>query len=86
MVNSSVASTIKRLREANTSLFSYTNIGGDCVNEDMKAGSLMELQGVKEEISTIEAELKRKGFDEPKGFSVLKGYVEDRMNELSAER
>ena len=56
------------------------------MNEDMKAGGLIELQGVKEEISTIEAELKRKGFDEPKGFSVLKGYVEDRMNELSAER
>lgn len=55
------------------------------MNEDMKAGGLIELQGVKEEISTIENELARKGFDEPKGFSVLKGYVEDRMNELSAE-
>lgn len=56
------------------------------MNEDMKAGGLIELQGVKEEISTIEHELKRKGLDELKGFSVLKGYVEDRMNELSAER
>lgn len=55
------------------------------MNKDMKAGGLIELQGVKEEISTIEAELSRKGFDEPKGFSVLKAYVEDRIKELSAD-
>lgn len=56
------------------------------MNEDMKAGSLIALQGVKEEIATIEHELKRKGYDESKGFSVLKGYVEDRIHEISAER
>lgn len=53
------------------------------MNEDMKLGALIELQGVKEKIDTIETELRRKGFDEPKGFSVLKGYVEDRLNELN---
>ena len=50
------------------------------MNKDMKAGAIFALQGVKEEIDNIIAELKRKGFDEPKGFSVLKGYVDDRMN------
>lgn len=52
------------------------------MNEDVKNGAIIALQGVKEEIDTIIAELKRKGIDEPKGFSVLKGYVEDRMKEL----
>ncbi len=52
------------------------------MNEDMKFGAIVELQGVKEEIDTILRELKRKGFEEPKGFSVLQGYIEDRMTEL----
>lgn len=52
------------------------------MNEDMKFGAIIALQGVKEEIDTITAELRRKGFDEPKGFSVLKAYVEDAMDEL----
>lgn len=52
------------------------------MNEDMKNGAIIALQGVKEEIDTIIAELKRKDIDEPKGFSVLKGYVENRMKEL----
>lgn len=52
------------------------------MNEDMKTGALIELQGVKEEIDTITKELKRKGFEEPKGFSLLKGYIKDRMNEM----
>jgi len=52
------------------------------MNEDMKNGAIIALQGVKEEIDTITAELARKGFDEPKGFSVLKGYIEDRIKEL----
>lgn len=40
------------------------------------------LTGVKEEISTIITELSRKGIDEPKGFSVLSVYVDDRLKEL----
>lgn len=55
------------------------------MNEDLKNGGLIELQGVKEEIHAIEAELLRKGFDVPKGFSTLKGYVEDRVHELRNE-
>lgn len=49
------------------------------------SGAIFALQGVKEEIDNIIAELKRKGFDEPKGFSVLKGYVDDRMNDFRSD-
>lgn len=48
----------------------------------MKRGAIIALQGVKEEVDTIISELGRKGIEEPKGFSTLKGYVEDRMNEI----
>lgn len=51
----------------------------------MNLGTLSSLQGVKEEIDNIEAELKRKGFEEPKGFSTLKGYVEDRIKEVMGD-
>lgn len=44
--------------------------------------AIIELQGVKEEMDTIKAELERKGIDEPKGFSTLEAYIEDRMNDL----
>lgn len=46
------------------------------------SGALLALLGVNEEINTIVSELKRKGIEEPKGFSTLKGYIEDRINEL----
>ena len=49
----------------------------------MNLGALLAYQGVKEEIDTIVHELNRKGFDEPKGFSVLKAYVDDRMSDLN---
>ena len=55
------------------------------MNANMQIGSIIALQGVKEEMDIILAELHNKGFDEPKGFSVLKGYVEDRLNELADE-
>ena len=55
------------------------------MNEDMKIGAILALQGVKEEINTIIVELKRKGFDEPKGFSTLKGYVDDRINDFESD-
>lgn len=55
------------------------------MNEDMKYGGLVELQGIKEEISTIIAELKRKGLNEPKGFSVLRGYIDDMVKELQSD-
>lgn len=54
------------------------------MNEDMKFGAIIELQGVKEEIDTILHELKRKGIEEPKGFSVLQGYIEDRLAEMES--
>ena len=40
------------------------------------------LQGVNEKINTIVTELERKGFEEPKGFSTLRGYIDDRIKEL----
>lgn len=46
-------------------------------------GMRIALIGVKEQISTITEELSRKGIDTQKGFSVLSGYVEDRIKELS---
>lgn len=52
------------------------------MNKDMRIGAISALQGVKEEISTIVKELNRKGIEEPKGFSVLKQYVDDRMNDF----
>ena len=45
-------------------------------------GMRIALTGVKEQINTVTEELSRKGIDTPKGFSVLSGYVEDRLNEL----
>lgn len=53
------------------------------MNDDMKLGYLIALQGVKEEINTILCELSNKGFDVPKGFSVLIGYVEDSIKEVA---
>ena len=40
----------------------------------MKNGAIIALQGVKEEMDTIVAELNRKGLDKPKEFSVLQQY------------
>ena len=55
------------------------------MNDDMKFGYALAMQGVKEKIHSILAELKGKGHDEPMGFSVLLGFVEDgiRDNELT---
>lgn len=53
------------------------------MSEEMKLGMVIAYQSVKEEIDTIKAELSRKGFDEPKGFSVLEGFVEDNLNQLN---
>ena len=43
---------------------------------------LLAYQSVKEEMDTIKAELKRKGIEEPKGFSVLEQFVTDNINQL----
>ena len=53
------------------------------MSEEMKFGMLLAYQSVKEEMDTIKAELKRKGFDDPKGFSVLYGFIEDSLKEVS---
>ncbi len=55
------------------------------MNKDMKSGAIIALQGVKEEIDNIVAELSRKGINEPKGFSILKGYVDDRISDFESE-
>jgi hypothetical protein len=46
------------------------------------SGALLALLGVDEEIKTIVTELKGNGFEEPKGFSTLRGYIDDRIKEL----
>lgn len=46
---------------------------------------LVELLGVLEKMRSIKAELKRKGIEEPKGFSVLEGYVIDRIAEMGGK-
>ena len=53
------------------------------MNKEMKLGMLLAYQSVKEEMDTIKAELKRKGFEEPKGFSVLEGFIDDNINQLN---
>ena len=52
------------------------------MNEEMEAGMLLAYQAVKEEMNTIKAELKRKGIEESKGFSVLAQFVTDNINQL----
>lgn len=52
------------------------------MSEEMKTGMLIAYQSVKEEMNTITVESSRKGFEEPKGFSVLQGFIEDRINDL----
>jgi hypothetical protein len=53
------------------------------MSEEMRMGMLLAYQSVFEEISTIKTELQRKGFEEPKGFSVLEGFVADNIRELN---
>ena len=55
------------------------------MNNDMKFGYALAMQGVKEKIDTILAELHDNGYDEPIGFSVLKGFVRDCIRENEAE-
>ncbi|MDD3662271.1 MAG: hypothetical protein PHT84_00190 [Candidatus Pacebacteria bacterium] len=51
-------------------------------DDAMDLGMLLAYQSVKEEIDTILHELSRKGFEEPKGFSVIKAFVEDNIKEI----
>ena len=52
------------------------------MSEEMKMGMLSAYQSVKEEICTIKAELGIKGIEEPKGFSVLEGFIDDSINKI----
>ena len=54
------------------------------MNEDMELGMIIAYQSVKEELSTIKAELGRKGI-ETKYFSVLEEFIEDNLNQLYKE-
>ena len=53
------------------------------MSEEMKTGMLLAYQSIKEEVNTIKAELRRKGIDEPKGFSALEGFVDDNIKQLN---
>lgn len=55
------------------------------MNEDMKIGAVLALEGVKEELMTVRAELRRKGFDHRKGFTTIESYIDDQMKELKKD-
>ena len=55
------------------------------MSEEMKMGMMLAYQSVQEEMNTINAELSRKGIEEPKGFSVLRGFIEDRISDVKAD-
>lgn len=48
-------------------------------------GETVAYQAVLEELRKIKKELRRKGCDEPKGFSVLEGFIRDRINEIKEQ-
>jgi hypothetical protein len=52
------------------------------MNEDMKIGAKIALEGVKEELMKVRTELRRKGFDYRKGFTTIEAYIDDSMKEL----
>lgn len=60
----------------------YSKIEGKRLSGETEEGMLLAYQAVKEEMDTIKAELKRKGIEEPKGFSVLEQFVTDNINQL----
>lgn len=45
------------------------------MNEDMKIGAKIALEGVKEELIKVRAELKRKGYDNRRGFTTIEETV-----------
>ena len=53
------------------------------MKKEIKIGMLIAYQGVKEKMSSIVAELKRKGIDKPKGFSTLEQFIEDSIRDTS---
>ena len=53
------------------------------MSKEMKTGMLLAYQSVKEEMDTIKAELKRKGIEENKGFSVLEAFINDNIKQLN---
>lgn len=52
------------------------------MSEEIKIGMLIAYQSVKEEMDTIKIELKRKGIEANKGFSVLEAFIDDNIQEI----
>ena len=52
------------------------------IKTEIKAGMLIAYQSVKEEMDTIKVELKRKGIEANKGFSVLEAFIDDNIQEI----
>lgn len=48
-------------------------------------GEICAYKIVFEELRTIERELRRKGYDEPKGFSTLKVFIIDCINDCEEQ-
>lgn len=55
------------------------------MNEDMKIGTKIALEGVKEELIKVRAELKRKGYDNRRGFTTIEAYIDDSIKELKCK-
>ena len=58
---------------------------GEEIKTEIKAGMLIAYQSVKEEMDTIKIELKRKGIEANKGFSVLEAFIDDNIQEIIQE-
>ena len=54
------------------------------MDKQMAFGYILAMQGVKEKACSILSELKSKGHDEPLGFSVLLGFIEDGLKDAEA--
>ena len=59
---------------------------GEEIKTEIKAGMLIAYQSVKEEMDTIKIELKRKGIEENKGFSVKRGEIRKQAKTLISSR
>ena len=47
------------------------------MDDSFNEGAIFTLNCVKNKIEIITTELKNKGLEEPEGFSVLKGFIDD---------
>ena len=54
------------------------------MNEDEIFGAIISVQGIKEQMYTIETEVERKGADYKGAWDVLKAHIDDTLSDLNA--